>query len=992
MTTHDAVSDLAGRDLYRRELERSVVPPHVKTAAAVTFAINIVFTALDRYAFPSQFGHMLIIRLGLNAVLLAAFFSGHRKYPRASQWAVALSTGMMLLTVVYGTGSPTTTDYYVGLLLYFVGVPVLLPLTGRQDALVCGVVLGAFLAAPAMPPGARVSQTFVIHSIFLLSGGIVSVASSVLLDRMRFREFVRRKEAEAARDKLAELDEAKSRFSANVHHELRTPLTLMLAPLDAMLDGDFGEVPAMQRGYLETMHKNALRLLKLINNLLDFAKIESGQVELCRQPLEVARVIGDIVESARPMAERKGVELVAACAGGLPFVNADPDALEKILVNLVGNALKFTDAGGRITVSAMLDDSLAEPNETANDDGTAAAPSIRITVTDTGIGIPPDQLDRVFDRFAQVDGSATRRHEGTGIGLSLVHELTALHGGRAWATSEGLGHGTQFHVTLPRGAADEGAEEVMEADDGRALTLRRSFDAITADLDHHREDAASAEVAAHAAGESAVGEIVQSDHYRTLELERTVERIEGDHRQDDLVLAAASGPASLPELVVAEDNADMRHLLVHLLSAEFRVRAARNGREALDFVRERAPALVVTDVMMPEMSGTELCEAIKTDPSLAGVPVMLVTSKAEREMKIRGLELGADDYVTKPFHPRELVARARSLVRLRALQLELAEQNAALERALEHLRQTEVALVQAERLAAVGELAAGIAHEVNNPVNFALNSLRMLKATVKQVREFASRVQSLEWRDAAKLPDSARELERLESEMGLGEVGATLDELVSIVIEGLDRTSRLVRDLRDFGAGEREPEAIDLRLALDSTLQLLGPHFADRRVKVERNYDAELPLVTVDPSAIKQVFLNLLKNAADALDETGGTVRIRVASSPERRSVEISVEDNGPGIDAGTALADLRPLLHHQAGRPGHRARARDLPADRGIASRHSRGRSGPGRRRRLHASPADGDDECCSGSDLGSSACSTTASIRSSSSTTRSRTPGSSS
>ncbi len=841
---------------------------------------------------------MLAIRLALNAVLLGSFISGYKKYPRLSQWAVALATGTMLLTVVYGTGSPTTTDYYVGLLLYLVGVPVLLPLTARQDALVCGAMLGAFMAAPIVVSGAVVSETFVIHTIFLLSGGIVSVASSALLDRMRLREFLRRKEIEAARDELRQLDEAKSRFSANVHHELRTPLTLMLAPLDAMLEGSFGAVPEMQRGYLETMHKNALRLLKLINNLLDFAKIESRQVELQRQPLEVARVIDDIVESARPMAERKGVVLVAACADGLPLVNADPDALEKILVNLVGNALKFTDSGGRITVYAVVGDAPADMHAPSSDGSAPAGQCIRITVADTGIGIPPDQLGRVFDRFAQVDGSATRRHEGTGIGLSLVHELTALHGGAAWATSEGIGRGTQFHVTLPRGIADESTEEVIEGDDGRALTLRRSFDALTADLDHHRDDEPSGEISVDAEGEGAMASIAQGSWYRTLEMERTVERAEGDHRQDELVLAAASGSSLLPELVVAEDNADMRHLLVHLLSAEFRVRAARNGREALDFVRERPPALVLTDVMMPEMSGTELCEAIKTDPALAGVPVMLVTSKADREMKIHGLELGADDYVTKPFHPRELVARARSLVRLRGLQLELAEQNSALERALEHLRKTEVALVQAERLAAVGELAAGIAHEVNNPLNFALNSLRMLKDTVKQVREFASRVQSLEWRDVAKLPESARELERLESEVGLDEVGATLDELVSIVIEGLDRTSRLVRDLRDFGAGQREHEAIDLRVALDSTLQLLRPHFADRRVKVERNFAAELPLITADPSAIKQVFLNLLKNAADALDETGGTVRIGVATSHGGRSVEVTVADNGPGIDA----------------------------------------------------------------------------------------------
>ena len=523
-----AFSDSQVRDPYKRELEQLVLPPHVRTAAAVTFGINIVFTALDRYAFPSQFALMLAIRLALDAVLLFVFASGYKAYPRVSQWGVALSTGLMLLTVVYGTGAPSTTDYYVGLLLYFVGLPVLLPLNGWQAAFLCSFFLSAFLWAPVVSD-ATFSSSFVIHSIFLLSGGIVSVASSVILDRMRFREFVRRKEAEVARDKLAELDEAKSRFSANVHHELRTPLTLMLAPLDAMLGGEFGDVSGMQRSYLETMQKNALRLLKLINNLLDFAKIESKQVEIHRQPLEVARVIEDIVDSARPMAERKGVELIAVCASDLPPVNADPDALEKILVNLVGNALKFTDAGGRITVDAQVDDGASPVAGNLDEDGAAGSdaqpprgPCIHLSVADTGVGIPPDQLGRVFDRFAQVDGSATRRHEGTGIGLSLVQELSALHGGTAWATSEGLGHGTQFHVAIPLGVADEGGEEVVQGDDGRALTLRRSFDSLAADLEHHTEDAAQ--------GRDASAEVTHTDRYRTLEMERTVERLEGEQR------------------------------------------------------------------------------------------------------------------------------------------------------------------------------------------------------------------------------------------------------------------------------------------------------------------------------------------------------------------------------------------------------------------------------------------------------------------------------
>jgi signal transduction histidine kinase len=810
-------------------------------------------------------------------------------------WAIALSTLAMLLSVVFQTESPTTTDYYVGLMLYVMGMPVLLPVNARQTSALYVFIVAVFASAPVVSPGSEASKTFVIHTIFLASGAIVGVASAAMLDLGRFKDFVRRRELERARDQLRQLDEAKSRFTANIHHELRTPLTLMIAPLDSMLSGEFGPVAGPQRSYLETMHKNALRLLKLINNLLDHARIESGLMEVHRQPLELVRVVEEIVDSARAMAERKRVELVAECADDLPVVNADPDALEKVLVNLVGNALKFTDPGGRITVSAR---------RVAGDAGSAdeePMPGVELTVTDTGAGIPPDQLERVFDRFAQVDGSATRRHEGTGIGLSLVRELSALHGGRAWATSEGLGHGSQFHVFLPVGTEDADAEEVLRTDDGRGVTLRRSFDAIGADIDHHAADESGAPA-----------EVQHAARYKTAEFERTVERFEAaEGAVPDRVAAPVE---QRPEIVVAEDNADMRRLLVDLLGAEFAVRPARNGREALLLVRERMPALVVTDVMMPEMSGTELCEAMKGDAALAGVPVMLVTSKAEREMKIQGLELGADDYVTKPFHPRELLARARALVRLRLLQEELAEQNAALDLALQHLRATEVQLVQAERLAAVGELAAGVAHEVNNPVNFALNSLRVLRETVGQVREFAGRLAAIDWHDAAKLPERVSELQRLEGEIGLEEGVATLDELVAIVIEGLERTGRLVADLRDFGApGDREHQPTDVAGALGSTLAIVGVSLGRDRVRLEREIAPDLPRVRGDSGALKQLFLNLLKNAGEALEETGGTVRVRAARSAEGRGVEVSVSDDGPGIDPAHAERIFEPFFTTKA-------------------------------------------------------------------------------
>nr|MDJ0853390.1 ATP-binding protein [Myxococcota bacterium] len=469
--------------------------------------------------------------------------------------------------------------------------------------------------------------------------------------------------------------------------------------------------------------------------------------------------------------------------------------------------------------------------------------------------------------------------------------------GRVWAESEGLGHGASFHVVLPLGTADAGDEEVVTTDDGRAVQLGRAFDAMTADLDHHADDAG--------ASTTSGGDPLR---HRTLEMERTVERHEGRELPEPALAGVAD--REVPEVVVAEDNADMRRLLSHLLGGEFRVRAAKNGREALALVLERAPALVVTDVMMPEMSGTELCSVIKGDDATAGIPVMLVTSKAEREMKIQGLELGADDYVTKPFHPRELLARARALVRLRLLQEELAEESAALDRALAHLKSTEVQLVQAERLAAVGELAAGVAHEVNNPVNFALNSLRALQSAVGEVRRFAGRLAGIDWRDPEHLAEKAAELERLQAEVGLEQVVSDLDELVSIVVEGLDRTSRLVGDLRDFGSpDDRQHTPLDLKGNLESTLLMLGPLLASAGVSVTRDYAPELPPVLGDPGALKQVFLNLLKNAAEILEKGGGRVRVAIHPIQEGSAVAVEVADDGPGIEADDVARIFEPFF-----------------------------------------------------------------------------------
>jgi signal transduction histidine kinase/DNA-binding response OmpR family regulator len=411
-------------------------------------------------------------------------------------------------------------------------------------------------------------------------------------------------EAERRRaEALAELDRAKTAFFTNISHELRTPLTLLLGPAeDALIDADV-PLADKQRRRVEVINRNAQRLLKLVNTLLDFSRLESGQVRAQFEPVDLSRYTAELASMFESAVERADLTLEIDCPPLPEPVYVDREMWAKIVLNLVSNALKFTFEGG---VTVRLE---AEPG------------GARLTVADTGIGIAEDELPRLFERFHRVAGARSRSYEGSGIGLALVAELAELHGGGASVTSR-RDKGSTFSVRVPFGSAHLPEADVRRESDG-AISVRQQ----------------------------AEGFLVEAMRWL------------GAGGNGDG--AGPNGPGSdAPHVLVVDDNADMRDYIASLLSGEYAVETAPDGVAALEQARARPPDLVLTDVMMPHLDGFGLLGALQADPATMGVPVIMLSARAGEEGTIEGLQAGADDYLIKPFAARELLARVAANLEL----------------------------------------------------------------------------------------------------------------------------------------------------------------------------------------------------------------------------------------------------------------------------------------------------------------------------------------
>lgn len=609
---------------------------------------------------------------------------------------------------------------------------------------------------------------------------------------------------------LERSDRAKSDFFTNVSHELRTPLTLILAPIDEIETSLRARGETVELARLQSIRRNSLALLHLVNEILDFSKLDAGRMPVRPTHFDLVPAIKEVLQTVVDLAVARGIALQPLAGPDSLEIVADLALLKRVVLNLVVNALKY-----------------ARPGDAAGVRLRAEADQILLSVWDTGPGIAAQSREQVFERFHRSVGVDGREIEGSGIGLAMVRDIVTLHGGEISLEATD-GGGATFVVRLPA---------VFRVDNAQ----------VTARSDAAHPQALGAPAQPQASPEAQARTAAAVAAWPTNALEPGLV----DAGQD------AEDPAGV--VLIAEDNVEMRAFLSRIVRRRYRVIEAQDGMQALEVARTERPDLVLSDVMMPRMNGHELCRHIKADPRLRNIPVLLITARHGPDAAVEGLNAGADDWVAKPFAPRELLARIDTQLRVR------------------HLT---IGLIRAEKQSSLGIMSSGIAHEVLNPVNAVVNSAPLVRRYLQ-----AAAPTTVDGIDA--------------------EVCGQLIDAIETAGKRIEGTVRSILTFTRQGQGELSLREARPQDGIEALLTILG-HRLGRHVEVVRTYRATEPVLCY-PELLDQAVSNLVINALDSLPERGGRVEITVERSATH--LQVRVKDDGHGVPAALRERIFSPFF-----------------------------------------------------------------------------------
>jgi signal transduction histidine kinase len=829
--TLDFQDDVEIRHAFN-EYENGVSIPTARRATLIVGAFVFGGTLMDWQVFPEKGWQFLLIR-AVCTLVLAIIYLMLGAWPTTRRlnlisYGIATPPIIAICMMIMATGGEKS-GYYAGLNLVLVGLAMLWRWSFWNSLAMVLICLGSYYLSVLLTPG-RISMPHLINnSWFLLVTSVFVVVGNFFYERLRFQEFALRTEVERSRGlleeqnrKLSELDEAKTRFFANISHELRTPLTIMLGITDRLktvlarnhtLDAGVDEMTTM-------LEQNGLRLLKLIDDLLDLVRFDTGHADINRQPTKIAAHLEGLMKSLRHLAEQDRVALLWECKSDDESIQLDRDKFDKILLNLVINAIKFTPSGGTIEVKA-----------TVHDD------RMQLTVEDSGVGIPPEVLPRIFERFWQVDTSSTRKFQGAGIGLALVRSLTEAMAGTVKVVSK-LGHGTMFTIELPTEAS---APQTADADQAT-------------DEDHPLQDGGNIAQLHRKAAMSIPGKVAS----------RSAAPIRPTGQPASPLIGRPSG--ARPLVLIADDEPDIRRFL-RMQMENVDIIEACDGAEALELARLRRPQLALLDHMMPEMDGVEVCKGIRENHSTRGMAVIILTARADEQTKLSALQAGANDFLTKPFSTAELALRLENQIAMARIRREMAELNTELHAALEQIKENEVLMVRNEKLSALGRMSAGIIHEINNPLNYASAGIHALETFTKAL-------------PAADQPDFA--------------------DILKDIREGVERVSQIVIDLRKFTREDKATSGdADLAEIITRARRMVS-HQVGKEIGFNLT-TPDHALVRGNPNQLVQVFINFFQNSIDAIHQRlaaheGDPGRIDVTVEPAGEGWQVTIRDNGIGI------------------------------------------------------------------------------------------------